>query len=402
MSLIKDRTMPNVQDFTHATTISEQFERAGISRRSFMELCGKIAAAAPVGLALTQTTSLSAMADTVGKAKRPSVVWLHFQDCTGCSETLLRTSAPDVADVILNVISLDYHETLMAASGYQAEAALNKAVKENQGKFVLVVEGSIPTKEQGIYMKLAGKPALDVLREVGSQAAAVIAIGSCASWGGVASADPNPTGATGVDQILMNKPVVNLPGCPPNPYTFLGTVLEFVALGKLPALDQFNRPKFAYDRLIHDHCPRRAHFDAGRFVKVFGDDGHRQGWCLYKMGCKGPATHASCSTRHFNEVPDAWPIGIGAPCVGCTEKAVAFRIPIFQTVDIQRPTPPEALPLINAKIGTVETAAAAVAGAIAGGIGGAYWMGSKKLPGNTPSGPEQDDSNKSNAAKSGE
>jgi hydrogenase small subunit len=230
----------------------------------------------------------------------------------------------------------------------------------------------------------------------------VIAIGSCASWGGVASADPNPTGATGVDQILMNKPVVNLPGCPPNPYTFLGTVLEFVALGKLPALDQFNRPKFAYDRLIHDHCPRRAHFDAGRFVKVFGDDGHRQGWCLYKMGCKGPATHASCSTRHFNEVPDAWPIGIGAPCVGCTEKAVAFRIPIFQTVDIQRPTPPEALPLINAKIGTVETAAAAVAGAIAGGIGGAYWMGSKKLPGNTPSGPEQDDSNKSNAAKSGE
>jgi hydrogenase small subunit len=402
MSLIKDRTMPNVQDFTHATTISEQFERAGISRRSFMELCGKIAAAAPVGLALTQTTSLSAMADTVGKAKRPSVVWLHFQDCTGCSETLLRTSAPDVADVILNVISLDYHETLMAASGYQAEAALNKAVKENQGKFVLVVEGSIPTKEQGIYMKLAGKPALDVLKEVGSQAAAVIAIGSCASWGGVPSADPNPTGATGVDQILTNKPVVNLPGCPPNPYTFLGTVLEFVALGKLPALDQFNRPKFAYDRLIHDHCPRRAHFDAGRFVKVFGDDGHRQGWCLYKMGCKGPATHASCSTRHFNEVPDAWPIGIGAPCVGCTEKAVAFRIPIFQTVDIQRPTPPEALPLINAKIGTVETAAAAVAGAIAGGIGGAYWMASKKLPGNGPSAPEQDDPNKSNAAKSGE
>jgi hydrogenase small subunit len=402
MSLIKDRTMSNVQDFTHATTISEQFERAGISRRSFMELCGKIAAAAPVGLALTQTTSLSAMADTVGKAKRPSVVWLHFQDCTGCSETLLRTSAPDVADVILNVISLDYHETLMAASGHQAEAALNKAVKENQGKFVLVVEGSIPTKEQGIYMKLAGRPALDILKEVGSQAAAVIAIGSCASWGGVPSADPNPTGATGVDQILTNKPVVNLPGCPPNPYTFLGTVLEFVALGKLPALDQFNRPKFAYDRLIHDHCPRRAHFDAGRFVKVFGDDGHRQGWCLYKMGCKGPATHASCSTRHFNEVPDAWPIGIGAPCVGCTEKAVAFRIPIFQTVDIQRPTPPEALPLINAKIGTVETAAAAVAGAIAGGIGGAYWMGSKKLPGNAPSAPEQDDPNKSNAAKSGE
>jgi hydrogenase small subunit len=315
-----------------------------------------------------------------GQSERPSVVWLHFQDCTGCSETLLRTSRPDVADLILNVISLDYHETLMAASGYQAELALKQAVAENFGKFILVVEGSIPTKEQGHYMQLAGRPALEVLKDVGSKSAAVVAMGSCASWGGVPSADPNPTGACGVDTILTEKPVVNIPGCPPNPYNLLAVVLEYATMGRLPSLDEFNRPKFAFDRFIHDHCPRRAHFDAGRFAKEFGDEGHREGWCLYKLGCKGLVTHASCSTRHFNEIPDVWPIGVGAPCVGCTEKNIAFRVPIFQTVDIHAATPPEALPLINTPIGSIGTVAAAMAGAIAGGIGGAALMASKRLP----------------------
>jgi hydrogenase small subunit len=140
--------------------------------------------------------------------------------------------------------------------------------------------------------------------------------------------------------------------------------LEYATMNRLPALDEFNRPKFAFDRHIHDHCPRRAHFDAGRFAKEFGDEGHREGWCLYKLGCKGPVTHAACSTKRFNEVPDVWPIGIGAPCVGCTEKSVAFRVPIFETVDIHAATPPEALPLINNRMGTIGTAAAAMAGAI--------------------------------------
>jgi len=373
-------------------TIAEHLERAGVSRRSFIQLCTTLMMTAPISLSLTQKATAWEVAKAVGKAKRPSVIWLHFQDCTGCSETLLRTSRPDVADLILNIISLDYHETLMAASGYQAEAALKNAVDENLGKFVLVVEGSIPTKDQGQYMKLAGKPALQILKEVGQKAAAVIAIGSCASWGGVPSASPNPTGATGVDSILTEKPVVNLPGCPPNPYNLLAVVLEYATMGKLPALDDQNRPRFAYDRVIHDHCPRRAHFDAGRFAREFGDEGHRQGWCLYRLGCKGPVTHAACSTRHFNEVPDVWPIGIGSPCVGCTEKGVAFNVPIFQTVELRGVTPPEALPLINTPIGTVGTVAAAMVGAIAGGIGGAALMASRRLP----SGKDFQDQTKSN------
>ena len=383
-------------DFPEKQTIGKSLKNAGYSRRDFLSFCGVLMVTAPVGLSLTQKASATAIANAIGQAKKPSVIWLHFQDCTGCSETLLRTSRPDVASLILNVISLDYHETLMAASGYQAEKSLRDAVEQNAGKFILVCEGSVPTKDQGVYMKLAGRPAIEVLKDVGSKAAAVIAMGSCASWGGVPSADPNPTGAVGIDQIITDKPVVTLPGCPPNPYNLLGTVLEYATMGKLPALDQFNRPKFAYDRLIHDHCPRRAHFDAGRFAKEFGDDGHRIGWCLYKLGCKGPATHAACSTQPFNETPDVWPIGIGAPCVGCTEKAVGFRIPIFQTVDIQRVTPPEQLPLVHMPIGSASTVAAGLAGLIAGGIGGAAYMAASRLPGSKdknppPPAPSSDD-----------
>ena len=145
-------------------------------------------------------------------------------------------------------------------------------------------------------------------------------------------------------------------------------------------MDDQNRPKFAFDRLIHDHCPRRAHFDAGRFAKEFGDEGHREGWCFYRLGCKGPVTHASCSTRHFNEVPDVWPIGIGAPCVGCTEKSVAFRCPFFRPWIFTRPLRQRLCPSINTPIGSIGTVAAAMAGAIAGGIGGAALMASRRLP----------------------
>ena len=153
--------------------------------------------------------------------------------------------------------------------------------------------------------------------------------------------------------ILKGKTVVTIPGCPANPYNFLGTALQFATFGTLPALDDKGRPKFAYGRTIHEHCPRRAHFDAGRFVQQFGDEGHRQGWCLYKMGCKGPATHANCSTLHFGEVVDAWPIGLGHPCFGCTEQTLAFRVPLHDTVDIERPTPPDTYPRIHAAQGRV-------------------------------------------------
>ena len=360
-------------------TIQEHLQKSGVSRRDFMKLCSALMVTAPAGLALTKNASAQQIAKAIAKARRPSVIWLHFQDCTGCTETLLRTSAPDAAHLILDVISLDYHETLMAASGYQAEAALKKAMEDNAGKYVLVCEGSIPTNHDGLFLELAGKPGVKVLQEAAANAAAVIAMGSCASWGGVPSADPNPTGAMGVDSIIMGKPIVNLPGCPPNPYNLLAVVLEYVTMGKLPALDELNRPKFAYDRLIHDNCPRRAHFDAGRFATSFGDEGHRKGWCLYKLGCKGPVTHAACATRHFNEIPGVWPIGVGAPCVGCTEKEVVWRLATFQTVPVHQATPPDTYPPVYSGYGTVRAGAAALVGAIAGAVGGAGWVASQRF-----------------------
>jgi hydrogenase small subunit len=334
---------------------------------------------APVGLAITNKISPEAVAATVGAARRPSVVWLHMQDCTGCSETLLRTSQPDLATLITNIISLDYHETVMAPSGKDAELALQDAMNQNDGKFVCVIEGSVPTGNDGKYLYLAGRKGTDVLKEVTSRAAAVISMGSCASWGGVPSSGPNPTGATGVDQLVKNKPVVNIPGCPPNPYILLATVLEYATTGKVPALDDKGRPKFAYDRLIHDHCPRRAHFDNGRFAKVFGDEGHRSGWCLYRLGCKGPVTHASCSTRHFNEVVDAWPIGIGSPCFGCAEQKIGYTVPAFDTADIGTPVPPALYTSINPEHKGMSPLATGVGGVLGGAAIAAGVLVSKKL-----------------------
>jgi len=360
-------------------TIGTHLRKSGVSRRNFLQLCSKIIVAAPVGLALTHKATAAQVAKLVGKARRPSVIWLHFQDCTGCTETLLRTTAPDVAHLILDVISLDYHETLMAASGTQAEAALKSAIADNAGKYVLVVEGSIPTRDDGVYMELGGRPAIQVVKEVAEQAAAIIAIGSCASWGGVPSADPNPTGAMGVDSVVTGKPIINLPGCPPNPYNLLAVVLEYVTMNRLPEMDQLHRPRFAYDRVIHDNCPRRAHFDAGRFATAFGDEGHRKGWCLYKLGCKGPVTHASCSTRHFNEIPGVWPIGTGVPCFGCTEKSVVWKMGTFETVPIHLATPPDTYPPVYSTAGQLKVGAAALVGAITGAVGGAAWVASQRF-----------------------
>ncbi|HXH37272.1 MAG TPA: hydrogenase small subunit [Thermoanaerobaculia bacterium] len=374
---------------TENLTIAERLRRSGVSRRHFLTFCGKLMVVAPAGLAITKFITPEAVAATIGGARRPSVIWLHMQDCTGCTETLLRTSEPDLATLLFDVISLDYHETVMAASGHDAELALRDAMEQNKGKYVLVVEGSIPTKENGAYLKIAGRNGIDMLKEVAANSAGVISMGSCASWGGLPSSNINPTGATGVDSIIKDKPVVNLPGCPPNPYVLLATVLEYASTGKLPQLDKLGRPKFAYDKTIHEHCPRRAHFDAGQFAAQFGDSGHRDGWCLYKLGCKGPVTHAPCSTRHFNEVVDCWPIGIGAPCVGCTEKDIAFTKPIFATADIVHPFPPDFYPPVFAEHKGVSAAATGVAGLVGGALIGAGFIASRKMSDGTSDEPKE-------------
>ena len=253
-------------------TLLDIERRLDMSRRDYLQFCATLA----VTMGLPKGSE-AAVAKAIESAKRPSVIWLHFQECTGCTESLLRAEHPTLEKLILDVISLDYHETLMAAAGHQAEAARKDAMAANKGKYVLVVEGAIPIKENGIYCKIGGHTAIDLLKECAADAAAVIAIGSCASWGGMPSTGPNPSGASSVAEVL-GKPVVTIPGCPPSPYNFLATVVHFLTFGKLPEVDKLGRPKFAYSRLIHENCERRAHFDAGRFAIEFGDAGHRQGY----------------------------------------------------------------------------------------------------------------------------
>ena len=284
-----------------------------MNRRKFLKAC--TIATAAMGL---PHSMVGKVAEAASSPKRPSVVWLHFMECTGCSESLLRTSHPDIGALILDLISLDYHETLMAAAGKQAEENLEKIVHENQGEFICVVEGAISTKDNGIYCKIGGKTSLEILNHVAPKAKLIIAIGTCASFGGVQAAEPNPTGAVGVQSLIKGKPIINVPGCPPNGYNFLGTVLHTLTFGRPPELDGLNRPKFAYDRRIHDQCERRPHFDDGRFVERFGDPSHKKGYCLYKLGCKGPVTYSNCSVMKFCDA-NTWPVGAGHGCIGCTE-----------------------------------------------------------------------------------
>lgn len=304
---------PSAFSWTEDETLTEHLATRGVSRRDFVKFCGEMA----VVLGFT-----SAFGPRIAKAleavKRPSVIWLQLQECTGCVESVLRTADPAIGDLLLDVVSLDYNHTLMAGAGESVERAKKSAMEANKGKYLLVVTGSIPTKDDGIYTVIGGRTALDILKEASSGAAAIIAVGACAHFGGIQSSRPNPTGAKAVRDVISDKPIVNIAGCPPIGDVITATVVHYLTYGRLPAVDGEGRPLFAYGKRIHDQCPRRAHFDAGQFVEAFDDDAARKGLCLYKVGCKGPATFSPCPIFMWN-TRTSWPIGAGHPCIGCTE-----------------------------------------------------------------------------------
>ncbi len=350
----------------------------GLTRRELLRYCTGIAAT----MGLSSTVGIR-MAEAATASVRPPVIWLHGQECTGCTESLLRAYHPTLEALILDTISLDYHETLCVGAGKQADAHKRKVMEEFHGQYVLVTEGATPTKDGGLYCKVGNKPHLEHVREAAEGAAAIIAIGSCASWGGIQAADPNPTGAKATHEVLEGYTVVNIPGCPPNPYNFLSTVLYLLTFGKPPELDAENRPKFAYGRLIHENCERRPHFDAGRFALEFGDYGHRQGFCLYKLGCKGPETYANCPAIGFGDVGHgAWPIGTGHPCFGCTMRESAFNKPLHALADIKTFSPPTAFPAVDATKGQgVSPGAAALVAGTLGAVAGAGAVAMSRMSG---------------------
>lgn len=305
------RNSPKLKDIDMMDVI----ESEGVNRRDFMKWVS----------ATTATLMLPPMfaplvAEATELMNRVPVIWIELQDCAGNSEALLRSSAPTVDDLLFDVLSLEFHETIMAAAGHQADAQLEDAIEHFKGKYLLFVEGAIPTAMGGNYGTIgaSGETFQEHLMRLSSTAAAVVAVGTCATFGGVPAAAPNPTGAVGVMDLVKGKPVINIPACPANPANMVGVVLHFVLTGSVPELDSLLRPKFAFGYRIHDNCERRAHFDAGEFVEEWGDEGAKNNFCLYKMGCKGPMTFNNCSIIRYNEGAN-WPVGVGRGCIGCSE-----------------------------------------------------------------------------------
>ena len=294
-------------------TFYEVMRRQGISRRSFLKYCSLTAAALGLG-----PQYASEIAYAMENKPRLPVLWLHGLECTCCSESFIRSGHPLAKDVILSMISLDYDDTLMAAAGHQAEAIVEEVVNKYKGQYILAVEGNPPLNEDGMYCIIAGQPFVEKLRYAASNAKAIISWGSCASWGCVQAAKPNPTRATPVHKVITDKPLIKVPGCPPIAEVMTAVITYMLTFDRMPELDRQGRPKMFYSQRIHDKCYRRSHFDAGQFVEAFDDEGARRGYCLYKMGCKGPTTYNACSTTRWNDGV-SFPIQSGHGCIGCSE-----------------------------------------------------------------------------------
>ena len=294
-------------------SLESELESKGVSRRDFMKWAGAMTVALSLPASFAPLTARAAEV-----ANRTPVIWLHMAECTGCSESLLRTEDPSVDSILFDMINLEYHETIMAASGYQASQNLENAIKKHHGNYILMVEGGIPKgNEYFLTIGADGTTGAQECHHAAEGAMAIFAIGTCSSYGGVQAAAPNPTNAQPLDKII-SKPVIKVPGCPPSEKNIVGNVLYFIMFGKTPPTDAFGRPTWAYQHRIHDLCERRGHFDAGEFVEAFGDSNAEKGYCLYKVGCKGPYTFNNCSKLRFNS-HTSWPIQAGHGCIGCSE-----------------------------------------------------------------------------------
>src|SRR5210317_1518003 len=294
-------------------TYYESIIKQGYNRRDFMKFSTYMAAF--MGL---KSSMVGQIANALETTPRLPVIWEHYQECTCCSESFIRSDHPIVADIILDRISLDYSLTLMAASGHQAEAAKHETMKKYHGEYILCVEGSVPMGDDGNYCCIAGKTAKQAFLEAAEGAKAIIAWGSCASNGCVQAAKPNPTEATPIHKIIKNKPIIRVPGCPPIGEVMAGVIVHLVTFGTIPELDRLGRPKAFYGKRVHDTCYRRPYYDAGLFAETFDDVNAKEGYCLYKLGCKGPSTYNACGSMKWNN-GTSFPIESGHGCIGCSE-----------------------------------------------------------------------------------
>lgn len=317
----------------------DQLAERGVSRRDFLKFCGSVAAM--IGLSEAMVPTIAAAVEEASGSGLYPAVWVNGGACTGCTESAAQATNPDIASIVLDILSLNYIETVMMATGHDADRALLETAEKHAGKFVMIYEGSVMTGLEGNTLRVAGEPSLKVLEEVGKKAAAVIAVGSCAVDGGwvrsVSSvgAENIPTNpdewATGVAQYFamnnIDTPVVNVPTCPVNPEWIVALVIDTVVLGGIDEngkvtdafvkkLDAQGRPSLIFGQTIHDNCPRRGHFENGEFVYQFGTEEEAKGFCLYPVGCKGPQTYTNCPIVRWNNQA-SWCVESGSPCIGC-------------------------------------------------------------------------------------
>jgi len=289
------------------------------------------------------------------KTEEYPILWLQGGGCSGCSVSLLNSVSPTARNIIVDEIipgkhlNIRFHPTVMAGAGDAVVDELERTRKESKGAYLLVVEGSVPLGAGGAYAMIGERDGKEIsmhswVKSLSEDALAVIAAGTCAAFGGIPAGAPNPTESVGVQEVLSSEgittPLINVPGCPPHPDWFVGTVASLLLHGlpKEEDLDEYLRPKAFYGQLIHDNCPRRAYYDVGKFAKKLSDP-----YCLYEMGCKGPVTHADCPIRLWNNGVN-WCVGSGAPCIGCVEPTFPDVVaPVYEKIT------DEALPNIGAE-----------------------------------------------------
>ena len=333
-------------------TFYDVIRRQGITRRSFTKFCSLTAASLGFG-----PSGARAMEEALETKERVPVIWMHGLECTCCSESFIRSAHPLAKDVVLSMISLDYDDTLMAAAGKAAEDAMRDTIEKYKGNYILAVEGNPPLNEDGMYCIVGGRPFVEQLKEAAEHAKAIISWGACASYGCVQAAAPNPTRATPVHKVILDKPIIKVPGCPPIAEVMTGVITYMLTFDRLPELDRQGRPAMFYSQRIHDKCYRRPHFDAGQFVEHWDDENARKGYCLYKMGCKGPTTYNACSTVRWNEGV-SFPIQSGHGCIGCSEDGFWDQGSFYDR-------------LTNIKQFGIEANADKIGGTAAGVVGGA-------------------------------
>lgn len=290
----------------------EAYLEKGMSRRSFLKAC--LALTSLMGLS---TDMLNKVVEAAEEKQLPVVIWLHGHECTGCDESFIRSASPLASDVLLTSVALEYSHVLSAGCGEPFEEHFEATMKKYYGEYILAVEGAVATKDNGTSCMSGGKPFIETLQMAAKGAKAVIAYGSCATEGGIQSAYPNPTGSSGIEKFIGNAPLIRVPGCPPIAEVMTGTIMHIALFGELPPLDSTHRPKQFYGNRIHDTCYRRPFFDAGMFATSYDDAGAKAGWCLYKLGCRGPETYNSCGNLRWYQGM-SYPIQSGAPCIGCS------------------------------------------------------------------------------------